>query len=51
MTVALVLGELVGVSGNVVVEINGTIIQREQYGQILVNAGDVLEIVHFVGGG
>ena len=36
---------------SVVVEKNGTIVQRDQYGKENLIDGDVLEIVRFVGGG
>lgn len=35
----------------VVVERNRKIVRREDYGDVTVNAGDTLELVHFVGGG
>lgn len=36
----------------VVVEHNGTILrQRDELGNLALEAGDVLELVHFVGGG
>ncbi|MBB5150060.1 sulfur carrier protein ThiS [Ureibacillus thermosphaericus] len=35
----------------VVVEQNGEIVLKEQYSKQLVNDGDKIEIVHFVGGG
>ena len=35
----------------VVVERNGEIIPRAEYGSVLLADSDVLEIVHFVGGG
>jgi thiamine biosynthesis protein ThiS len=35
----------------VVVELNREILRREQYGEVPVNAGDTVELVHFVGGG
>lgn len=35
----------------VVAELNGVIISRESYGQILLTDADVLEIISFVGGG
>ena len=35
----------------VVVELNREILDRGLYGEITVAAGDVLELVHFVGGG
>lgn len=37
--------------GLVVVERNREILDRDGYGQVEVEAGDVLELVHFVGGG
>ena len=35
----------------VVVERNGDILNRDRYDQVEISAGDVLELVHFVGGG
>jgi thiamine biosynthesis protein ThiS len=35
----------------VVVELNRGILDRNRYAEISVEAGDVLELVHFVGGG
>lgn len=35
----------------VVVELNRRILQREEFGSSLLGAGDVVEIVTFVGGG
>jgi len=35
----------------VVVELNREILVRSRYGEVVVRAGDVLELVHFVGGG
>jgi thiamine biosynthesis protein ThiS len=35
----------------VVVERNGDILRRDRYGEVEVEPGDVLELVHFVGGG
>jgi sulfur carrier protein len=37
--------------GPVAVEVNREIVPRAQHGGHLVKAGDVVEIVHFVGGG
>jgi sulfur carrier protein len=46
------LAEHVGLSeGPVAVEINGVIIPRARHGEHPVAPGDVVEIVHFVGGG
>jgi sulfur carrier protein len=35
----------------VVVELNGEIIERTDFPSVTINAGDEIEIVHFVGGG
>jgi sulfur carrier protein len=35
----------------VVVELNREILDRNRYEQVTVDPGDVLELVHFVGGG
>ena len=35
----------------VVVERNGDILRRDSYAEVAVEEGDVLELVHFVGGG
>lgn len=37
--------------GLVVVEHNREILDRERYGDVRIGEGDVLELVHFVGGG
>lgn len=37
--------------GLVVVEHNRAILDRDRYGDVRVEQGDVLELVHFVGGG
>jgi thiamine biosynthesis protein ThiS len=37
--------------GLVVVERNRQILDRDRYGHVTVEPGDVLELVHFVGGG
>lgn len=37
--------------GLVVVERNREILDRDRYGEVEIEAGDVLELVHFVGGG
>ncbi|MGK7313411.1 MAG: sulfur carrier protein ThiS [Candidatus Longimicrobiales bacterium M2_2A_002] len=37
--------------GLVVVERNKEILERDEYDRVEVEAGDVLELVHFVGGG
>lgn len=35
----------------IVVERNRSILRREEYDDVWVQAGDVIELVHFVGGG
>jgi thiamine biosynthesis protein ThiS len=35
----------------IAVEHNGEIIRRERYGEVALSEGDILEIVHMVGGG
>jgi len=45
------VGEL-GLAGkNIVVELNGTIVHREDYGETALSGGDIVEIVRMVGGG
>jgi sulfur carrier protein len=51
VSVAQLLEELQLRSGRVVVELNRDIVSREKHSSTLLKEGDVLEIVHFVGGG
>ena len=51
LNVARLLEELQIRPGRVVVELNRNIVSREAHGLTLLNEGDALEIVHFVGGG
>lgn len=37
--------------GMVVVELNRAILERDCYGDVVVEEGDTMELVHFVGGG
>jgi sulfur carrier protein len=37
--------------GPVAVEVNREVVPRAQHGEHVVAAGDVIEVVHFVGGG
>jgi sulfur carrier protein len=37
--------------GPVAIERNREVVPRAEHGRVVVEAGDVLEIVHFVGGG
>jgi thiamine biosynthesis protein ThiS len=50
-TVTQFLGSLELHPGLVVVERNREILDRDRYGDVTIEAGDVLELVHFVGGG
>lgn len=50
-TVASLLGRLQVSPDSVAVELNGTILQRQHLGAQTLHSGDVLEVVHFVGGG
>lgn len=50
-TVASFLEALDLQPGMVVVERNREILDRDHYDRVEVEAGDVLELVHFVGGG
>ncbi len=51
LSIARLLDELQIRPGRVVVELNRDIIARDAHGSTLLNEGDALEIVHFVGGG
>lgn len=51
MTVAMLLCEVLDAPGTVVVERNGEIIPRGRFEDTPLNKGDIVEIVHFVGGG
>lgn len=51
MTVAGMLAHLDLRPGLVVVERNREILERARYGEVTVEEGDTLELVHFVGGG
>lgn len=51
MSVTSLLEHLSLQPGLVVVERNGDILRREQYTQVDLESGDVIELVHFVGGG
>ena len=50
-SVASLLTELQIRPGRVVVELNRNIVSREAHGSTALKDGDMLEIVHFVGGG
>jgi thiamine biosynthesis protein ThiS len=51
LTVFHLLGHLDLQPRLVVVEHNGDILKRDRYASVAVSPGDVLELVHFVGGG
>jgi thiamine biosynthesis protein ThiS len=50
LTVRALLGHL-GVAGPAAVERNRVLVPRARQGEVVVEAGDALEIVHLVGGG
>lgn len=49
------VADLVGLlglpAGKIAVERNAEIVSRSRYGETRLNAGDRIEIVHFIGGG
>lgn len=51
LTLTVLLESLQIRPGRVVVERNREIVPRDSYNATLINDGDTLEIVHFVGGG
>lgn len=51
LSLAELLEELQIRPGRIVVELNRDIVSREAHASTLLKSGDVLEIVHFVGGG
>jgi thiamine biosynthesis protein ThiS len=51
LTVLALVQHLGLVEGPVAVEVNRVIVPRARHGAQQVTAGDVIEIVHFVGGG
>ena len=51
LTVRGLLGHLDLNERLVVVELNRDILRRQQFTDVHVNAGDSIELVHFVGGG
>ena len=51
LNIAGLLDELQIRPGRVVIELNRTIISREAHESTSLKEGDMLEIVHFVGGG
>jgi len=51
LSLAALLEQLGMKADRVAVELNRSIIPREQWGNTTLNNGDRLEIVHFVGGG
>ena len=51
ITVSDLIAELGLVQRRIAVELNRGILPRDDYPQRLLREGDVLEIVHFIGGG
>lgn len=51
LSLAQLLEELQIRPGRVVIELNREIVSRDSYAATVLNEGDLLEIVHFVGGG
>ena len=35
----------------VAIEVNGAIVEKNKYSKVILNKGDKVEIVHFIGGG
>jgi len=51
MTPEILLSRLHLTSGSVVVEVNRQVVPRDEFSSHLIQDGDVVEIVQFVGGG
>jgi sulfur carrier protein len=51
ITVRGLIEQLMLTDGPVAVERNGEVVPRAEHGSTALAAGDVLEVVHFVGGG
>lgn len=51
MTISALLAEVLDAPAAVVVERNGEIVPRERFADTPLTRGDMVEIVHFVGGG
>ena len=51
MTPEMLLSRLHLTSGSVVVEVNRQVVPRDEFSSHLIQDGDVVEIVQFVGGG
>jgi len=43
--------ELLDIEGRIAVEVNREIVPRSQFKQFTINDGDIIEIVHAIGGG
>jgi thiamine biosynthesis protein ThiS len=50
-TLSDLVRELSLAPARIAVELNGTIVRRDQWAETVLTEGDRLEIVHFVGGG
>ena len=51
LTLTALIAHLGLTDGPVAIERNREVVPRAEHGRVVVEAGDVLEIVHFVGGG
>jgi len=51
LSLASLLKEMALKGDRVAIELNRNIVPRDQWAQTILHNGDVLEIVHFVGGG
>jgi sulfur carrier protein len=51
LTLTALIAHLGLSDGPVAIERNREVVPRAEHGHVVVEAGDVLEIVHFVGGG
>jgi len=45
------LNELKIKKTKVAIELNGVIVEKNKYSKVILNKGDKVEIVHFIGGG
>jgi thiamine biosynthesis protein ThiS len=50
-TIRILLERMSLPSARVAVELNGRVVARTDFDRVMIREGDVLEVVHFVGGG
>ncbi len=50
-TLEMLVSELSLTPQRVAIELNGTVARRDEWARTVLNEGDLVEIVHFVGGG